>query len=201
MRPDPFLIRIIDDDDALCDAISFLLEGEGYAAVSYTSAEDFLKNADCTRKGCLLLDVKMTGMSGPQLQERLLAHGLDLPIIFLSAHGSIDMAVDVMQKGAVTFLPKPVAAQRLLDAVHRAEDRLSCESAPNLNDAVAPHLSQRELQVVQLVKQNLTNRQIAERLGVSRRTVEFFRANAMRKVGAHSAAELLERFDAAASER
>ncbi|BBF23327.1 response regulator transcription factor [Sutterella megalosphaeroides] len=196
MRREPFLIRILDDDEALCDAISFLLEGEGYETVVYSSAEAFLKAGDVTSRGCLLLDVKMTGMTGPQLQERLLAHGSTLPIVFLSAHGSIDLAVDVMQKGAVSFLPKPVGAERLLEAVRRAEDNPVYGHTAQRRSPVpeaAPQLSDRERQVVALVGQNLTSRQIAERIGVSRRTIEFFRSNAMRKLGVRSAAELKEK--------
>lgn len=196
MRREPFLIRIVDDDEALCDAMSFLLEGEGYETVVYSSAEAFLKAGDVTSRGCLLLDVKMTGMTGPQLQERLLAHGSTLPIVFLSAHGSIDLAVDVMQKGAVSFLPKPVGAVRLLEAVRRAEDNPVYGHTAQRRSPVpeaAPQLSDRERQVVALVGQNLTSRQIAERIGVSRRTIEFFRSNAMRKLGVRSAAELKEK--------
>ena len=196
MRRKLFLIRIVDDDEALCDAMSFLLEGEGYETIVYPSAEAFLEAGDVTTPGCLLLDVKMTGMTGPQLQERLLAHGSTLPIVFLSAHGSIDLAVDVMQKGAVSFLPKPVGAERLLEAVRRAEDNPVYGHTAQRRSPVpeaAPQLSDRERQVVALVGQNLTSRQIAERIGVSRRTVEFFRSNAMRKLGVRSAAELKEK--------
>lgn len=196
MRRKLFLIRIVDDDEALCDAMSFLLEGEGYETIVYPSAEAFLEAGDVTTPGCLLLDVKMTGMTGPQLQERLLAHGSTLPIVFLSAHGSIDLAVDVMQKGAVSFLPKPVGAERLLEAVRRAEENPgyghTSRHRPQ-SPEIAPQLSDRERQVVALVGQNLTSRQIAERIGVSRRTVEFFRSNAMRKLGVRSAAELKEK--------
>lgn len=192
MHHENFLIRIIDDDEALCDAMAFLLEGEGYATTAYSSAEDFLERGDPNIPGCLLLDVKMSGMTGPQLQEQLLSHGYNLPIVFLSAHGSIDLAVDVMQKGAVTFLPKPVGAERLLEAVRRAQNAYPAYGRANPRPIFqdTPDLSERENQVVRLVAQNLTNRQIAERLGVSRRTVEFFRANAMRKLGVHSAQEL-----------
>ena len=139
------LIRIVDDDEALCEAISFVLEGEGYETAVYQSAESYLEKDDPSRYGALLLDVKMGGMSGPELQEALIRAGQKIPIIFLSAHGSIDLA-------------------------------------------------DREEQVVRLVCEGLTNRQIAERLGVSKRTIEFFRANAMRKLGAHNAKELQHRF-------
>ena len=102
------LIRIVDDDEALCEAISFVLEGEGYETAVYQSAESYLEKDDPSRYGVLLLDVKMGGMSGPELQEALIRAGQKIPVIFLSAHGSIDLAVDLMQKGAVSFIPKPV---------------------------------------------------------------------------------------------
>lgn len=188
------LIRIVDDDEALCEAIGFVLEGEGYEIAAYPSAEKFLAEDDITRPGVLLLDVKMKGMTGPQLQEVLVRSGQTLPIVFLSAHGSIDLAVDVMQKGAVSFLPKPIGSEKLLSTVEMA---LKKSPAYGVAAVEAPQeaLSEREEQVVRLVLSGLTNREIAERLAVSKRTVEFFRANAMRKLGAHNAQELRHRFE------
>ena len=114
------LIRIVDDDEALCEAISFVLEGEGYETAVYQSAESYLEKDDPSRYGVLLLDVKMGGMSGPELQEALIRAGQKIPIIFLSAHGSIDLAVDLMQKGAVSFIPKPVGSEKLLATIEHA---------------------------------------------------------------------------------
>lgn len=183
------LIRIVDDDEALTDAIRFVLEGEGFRTAAYPSAEAFLAQDDPHAPGCLLLDVRMDGLSGPQLYERLRSGGRTLPVIFLSAHGSIDLAVDLMQKGAVSFLPKPVGSEKLLAAVERALEA-SPAAVPNAAASQPESLSARERQVAQLVAEDLTNREIAERLGVSKRTVEFFRANAMRKLGLHLASEL-----------
>ena len=176
-------IRIVDDDESLREAIAFVLEGEGYAVVEYESAEDFLARDDLRTPGCLLLDVKMPGISGLGLFERLREAGVTLPVIFLSAHGDIDIAVDVMQKGAVSFLPKPVSSEKLLAAIERTR-----ETAPS--EPIHTPLSERERQVVSLVVSGLTNREVAERLGLSKRTVEFFRAGAMRKLGCHNLDDL-----------
>ncbi len=189
-RKDMILIRIVDDDEGLREAIAFVLEGEGFKVQSFSSAESFLESDDPRVPGAVILDVKMTGMSGLKLQERLRACGNGIPLIFLSAHGTIDMAVDVMQKGAVTFLAKPVGTEKLLDAL----DRALAESPVFGNvpgDAAA--LSDREREVVRLVASGLTNRAIAERFGLSKRTIEFFRAGAMRKLGCRNAAALIER--------
>ena len=189
-RKDMILIRIVDDDAGLREAIAFVLEGEGFKVQSFSSAESFLESDDPRVTGAVILDVKMTGMSGLKLQERLRACGNGIPLIFLSAHGTIDMAVDVMQKGAVTFLAKPVGTEKLLDAL----DRALAESPVFGNvpgDAAA--LSDREREVVRLVASGLTNRAIAERLGLAKRTIEFFRAGAMRKLGCRNAAALIER--------
>ena len=189
-RKDMILIRIVDDDEGLREAIAFVLEGEGFKVQSFSSAESFLESDDPRVPGAVILDVKMTGMAGLKLQERLRACGNGIPLIFLSAHGTIDMAVDVMQKGAVTFLAKPVGTEKLLDAL----DRALAESPVFGNvpgDAAA--LSDREREVVRLVASGLTNRAIAERLGLAKRTIEFFRAGAMRKLGCRNAAALIER--------
>ena len=189
-RKDMILIRIVDDDEGLREAIAFVLEGEGFKVQSFSSAESFLESDDPRVPGAVILDVKMTGMSGLKLQERLRACGNGIPLIFLSAHGTIDMAVDVMQKGAVTFLAKPVGTDRLLDALDRALSQSPVFGrAPD--DAAA--LSEREREVVRLVAAGFTNRSIAERLGLSKRTIEFFRAGAMRKLGCRNAAALIER--------
>lgn len=131
MKTSP-LIRIVDDDEALIDAIRYVVEGEGYLTAAYPSAEAFLQCDDPRAPGCLLLDVRMGGMSGPQLFEELRHTGHTIPIIFLSAHGSIDLAVDLMQKGAVSFLPKPVGSERLLR-------RSSAHSPMHPSTAPLPH--------------------------------------------------------------
>ena len=189
-RKDMILIRIVDDDEGLREAIAFVLEGEGCKVQSFSSAESFLESDAPRVPGAVILDVKLTGMSGLKLQERLRACGNGIPLIFLSAHGTIDMAVDVMQKGAVTFLAKPVGTEKLLDALDRA---LAASPVFGNVPGDAAALSDREREVVRLVASGLTNRAIAERLGLAKRTIEFFRAGAMRKLGCRNAAALIER--------
>ncbi len=195
------LIRIVDDDAGLRAALRFLLRGEGYAVEEYESAEAFLASDDGKTPGCVLLDVKMSGMSGLALQDWLRRTGIALPIIFLSAHGSIDMAVDAMTKGAVSFLPKPVSTDRLLQAIERSLHAVPAavnglpDEKPVFGEApAASALTAREEQVVRLVAAGKSNREIAEALGIAKRTVEFFRAGAMRKLAASNAAELKERW-------
>ena len=190
------LIRVVDDDAGLREALAFVLEGEGYVIRAYESAEDFLAEDDLRVPGALILDVKMTGMTGLKLQETLRLRGATLPIIFLSAHGTIEMAVDVMQKGAVTFLSKPVGTDKLLEALDRALAAAPVfgeEKVPLQRGRLPVSLPAREREVVRLVAAGLTNRAIAERLGLAKRTVEFFRAGAMRKLDCRNAEALLKR--------
>lgn len=182
----------------------------------YESAESFLINDRPEDPGCAILDVRMGEMSGIVLHDRMKKLGSKLPCIFLSAHGDVDMAVDAIEAGAVTFLSKPVRTEKLLAAIERAltiAQSLTCEPEQTLDgtpsreaaltDEAARQaalteaartaflsLSDRERQAALLAVSGLTNRQIAERLEIAVRTVEFHRAGSMRKLGCHSAAEL-----------
>ena len=180
------VIRIVDDDPRMHDALQFILESEGYSVRHFFSAEDFLAG---------------DFLSGLVLQRVLKEREVDLPVIFLSAHGDIGMAVDAIDSGAVTFLTKPVRAEKLLTAVDKALSRkgsaeVQTTDAREVRKAFAA-LSDREREVALLAGQKLTNRQIAERLELAVRTVEFHRAGAMRKLGTHSAKELTEKLIAA----
>lgn len=193
------VIRIVDDDPRMHDALQFILESEGYSVRHFFSAEDFLAGDFLSDPGCAVLDVRMGKMSGLVLQRVLKEREVDLPVIFLSAHGDIGMAVDAIDSGAVTFLTKPVRAEKLLTAVDKALSRkgsaeVQTTDAREVRKAFAA-LSDRE--VALLAGQKLTNRQIAERLELAVRTVEFHRAGAMRKLGTHSAKELTEKLIAA----
>lgn len=193
------VIRIVDDDPHMHDALQFVLESEGYSVRHFFSAEDFLAGDFLSDPGCAVLDVRMGKMSGLVLQRVLKEREVDLPVIFLSAHGDIEMAVDAIDSGAVTFLTKPVRAEKLLTAVDKALSRkgsaeVQTTDAREAREAFAA-LSDRE--VALLAGQKLTNRQIAERLELAVRTVEFHRAGAMRKLGTHSAKELTEKLIAA----
>ena len=210
------IIRIVDDDPNIHDALAYVLENEGFIVRHYESAESFLINDRPEDPGCAILDVRMGEMSGIVLHDRMKKLGSKLPCIFLSAHGDVDMAVDAIEAGAVTFLSKPVRTEQLLAAIERAltiAQSLTCEPEQTLDgtpsreaaltDEAARQaalteaartaflsLSDRERQAALLAVSGLTNRQIAERLEIAVRTVEFHRAGSMRKLGCHSAAEL-----------
>lgn len=210
------IIRIVDDDPNIHDALAYVLENEGFIVRHYESAESFLINDRPEDPGCAILDVRMGEMSGIVLHDRMKKLGSKLPCIFLSAHGDVDMAVDAIEAGAVTFLSKPVRTEKLLAAIERAltiaqsltcEPELTLDGTPSreaaLTDEAARQaalteaartaflsLSDRERQAALLAVSGLTNRQIAERLEIAVRTVEFHRAGSMRKLGCHSAAEL-----------
>ncbi|WP_410105497.1 response regulator transcription factor [Sutterella wadsworthensis] len=207
------IIRIVDDDPNIHDALAYVLENEGFIVRHYESAESFLINDRPEDPGCAILDVRMGEMSGIVLHDRMKKLGSKLPCIFLSAHGDVDMAVDAIEAGAVTFLSKPVLlaaieraltiAQSLasgdpgqtLDGTPASEDSSADEAARQaaLTEAARTafrSLSDRERQTALLAVSGLTNRQIAERLEIAVRTVEFHRAGSMRKLGCHSAAEL-----------
>lgn len=177
------IIRIVDDDPNIHDALAYVLENEGFIVRHYESAESFLINDRPEDPGCAILDVRMGEMSGIVLHDRMKKLGSKLPCIFLSAHGDVDMAVDAIEAGAVTFLSKPVRTEKLLAAIRQAALTEAARTA-------FLSLSDRERQAALLAVSGLTNRQIAERLEIAVRTVEFHRAGSMRKLGCHSAAEL-----------
>lgn len=186
------IIRIVDDDPNIHDALAYVLENEGFIVRHYESAESFLINDRPEDPGCAILDVRMGEMSGIVLHDRMKKLGSKLPCIFLSAHGDVDMAVDAIEAGAVTFLSK---TEQTLDSTPASEDSSADEAVRQaaLTEAARTaflSLSDRERQAALLAVSGLTNRQIAERLEIAVRTVEFHRAGSMRKLGCHSAAEL-----------
>lgn len=191
------IIRIVDDDPNIHDALAYVLENEGFIVRHYESAESFLINDRPEDPGCAILDVRMGEMSGIVLHDRMKKRGSKLPCIFLSAHGDVDMAVDAIEAGAVTFLSKPVRTEKLLAAIERAltiaqsltsgETEQTPDGTPASEDSSADEAAR---QTALLAVSGLTNRQIAERLEIAVRTVEFHRAGSMRKLGCHSAAEL-----------
>ena len=123
------LIRIVDDDKALAESFGLLLETMGWDTAAYTSGRRFLNNDDLSRPGCIVLDVRMPGLTGPEIQDKLIEMGCRLPIIFLSAHGSIPMAVSTVQKGAVDFLEKPIEPAELIAKINAAVARSVTETA------------------------------------------------------------------------
>jgi FixJ family two-component response regulator len=190
----PPLIHVVDDDDSLRSALQRLLSAAGYRVRAYASAGEFLLDPPADAPGCLLLDLRMPGPSGLDLQEALARHGIGLPVIFLTGHGDLATGVRAMKAGAVDFLVKPVEREPLLGAVARALERDGAQRAARGADAELrarfAQLTAREREVFELVVAGRLNKQIAGALGVAERTVKAQRAQVMAQLGAANAAEL-----------
>ncbi len=188
------LIRVIDDDDAVRRSWAFLLSGESYDVVTYADAGNFLASSDFRRYGAILLDVRMPNMSGLELQNRLKELGCDLPIIFVSGHGDIDMAVNTLKNGAVDFLQKPVKDDRLLEVIDAAvaRNKAARRDQAEVADFKArlEQLTQREREVIRMVAQGYSNKEVAAEFGISEKTVQVHRGSAYRKLDLHNAAEI-----------
>jgi two-component system, LuxR family, response regulator FixJ len=189
------IVAVVDDDAGARTSLRLLLKSLGLAAATYESAAAFLASYDPEQPGCLLLDIRMPEMSGLELQERLNQRGNLCPIIFLTGHGDVPMAVEAMQQGAFDFLQKPFRDQELLDRVQRAlaKDRSRRDELRG-NESVRQRLDSltaRETEVLDLVTTGAPNKIIAHKLGISQRTVEIHRAHVMEKMGADSLAELI----------
>ena len=190
----PPLIHVVDDDDALRTALLRLLGAAGFEARGYASAGDFLLEPPPDRPGCLLLDVRMPGPSGLELQEALRRRGNPLPIVFMTGFADVGSGVRAMKAGAVDFLSKPVERDALLDALRRAlergeKERALRDDANRLRERFAT-LTPRERDVFDRVVGGKPNKRIAEELGIAERTIKAQRAQLMVKLGAKSAAEL-----------
>ncbi|MPN14276.1 Transcriptional regulatory protein FixJ [bioreactor metagenome] len=189
-------IYIVDDDEALRDSLVWMLESSGYTVSAFDSAEAFLAAYRETFSGCLVLDVRMPGMSGLELFEELGRRRCTLPVIFITGHGDVPMAVSALKKGAVDFIEKPFGDQEMLrliaqcleqERASRSKRKLEADTARRLE-----HLTQREREVLDLIIAGKLNKQIADVLGISIKTVEVHRARVMEKMGAHSLAELVQ---------
>ena len=189
-------IHLVDDDAAFRRSMVFLLESMGWPVQAHASAADYLDAGlpALEQTGCLLLDVRMPGMSGLELQQALIARGCHLPIVFITGHGDVELAVQAMKRGAFDFLEKPFRDQRLLDVVsaalrQREADLVSSERAQQAGDRLA-RLSPREAEVARLVAQGLPNKLVARELDISEKTVHIHRQHVMEKAEVGSAAEL-----------
>lgn len=185
------VIRIVDDDAGVRESYKFLIESDGWLVRTYPDAESFLANDDPTVPGCGVVDVRMPGLSGMELQKKLNELSSRLPLIFVSAHGDIEMAVRAMQRGAHDFLAKPVTDEKLLNSIARAVEKGSErwaqeEEKTRLTEKWAT-LSPREKEVAALVAEGLMNKVIADRLSIAERTVQVHRANVCHKLGAKNA--------------
>ena len=189
-------IHLVDDDAAFRRSLVFLLESMGWPVQAHASAADYLDAGlpALEQTGCLLLDVRMPGMSGLELQQALIARGCHLPIVFITGHGDVELAVQAMKHGAFDFLEKPFRDQRLLDVVsaalrQREADLVSSERAQQAGDRLV-RLSPREAEVARLVAQGLPNKLVARELDISEKTVHIHRQHVMEKAEVGSAAEL-----------
>lgn len=192
----PPAVRLVDDDPTVLESQSFFLQLCGWETKTYESAADFLANDDLERCGCLILDVRMPGMTGLELQDEINKRGIDLPIIFLSAHGDIEMAIQCMQKGAFNFLVKPPEPEKLRTIVENAikknqTDRRQKEYVEELT-RVFNTLTKTEKQIAYLVAKGLTNAAIADLQEISERTVQTHRSSVYEKLDVENAVELSE---------
>jgi two-component system response regulator FixJ len=188
-------VFVVDDDQAMRSSLQWLIESVGLSVESFASADEFLRSYYPGRAGCLLLDVRMPGMSGLELQDYLNQHQIEIPVIIITGHGDVHMAVRAMKSGAVDFIEKPFNDEMLLDAIRNAltlDDRRREQRSAKA--AIAERLEQltpREYEVMEMVTSGKSNKEIANVLGVSAKTVEAHRARVMEKMQAGSLAELV----------
>jgi two-component system response regulator FixJ len=193
------LVYLVDDDDAVRDSLGLLLRSIGLDCALYASALDFLEHYDPSRHACLVADIRMPGLSGLELQQRLNEQRAEIPIIFITGHGDVPMAVNAMKAGAADFIQKPFRDQDLIDRIHKALDRDKERRALRAEEdtirARLALLTPRETEVMERVVRGQANKVIAMDLGVSQRTVELHRARVMRKLKMRSLAELVHAVD------
>ncbi|MGD9841491.1 MAG: response regulator transcription factor [Steroidobacteraceae bacterium] len=190
------MVYVVDDDDGMRRALTTLMATIGYNVTAFAEPQEFLGSLNPNQHGCVVLDVRMPGMSGLELQQRLNQDGSILPVIFITGHGDVPMAVQAMKEGAYDFLQKPFRDQELLDRINSAlmqdaENRLSILKQAELASRLAL-LTPREREVMDLIVDGRANKVVAIDLGISERTVEIHRSNAMEKMGARSVAHLVK---------
>ena len=189
-------VYVVDDDEAVRDSVQWLLEGQDFRVRSFESAEVFLARYDPREVACLIVDIRMDGMSGLELQDRLIERNSPLPIAFITGHGDVPLAVDTMKKGALDFIQKPFNEQQLVPLVERMLEQARANFAEHQQaasrDALLSKLTGREAPVLERIVAGRLNKQIADDLGISIKTVEAHRANIMEKLGANTVADLLK---------
>lgn len=196
LLPKKGTVYVVDDDEAVRDSVQWLLEGKGFRVRCFDSAESFLSRYDAREVACLIVDIRMGGMTGLELQNRLIEAKSPLPIVFITGHGDVPMAVDTMKKGAMDFIQKPFNDEQLVGLVERmlehAKDSFAEYQVAANRDALLSKLTLRESQVLERIVAGRLNKQIADDLGISIKTVEAHRANIMEKLSANTVADLLK---------
>lgn len=190
------VVHLVDDDDAIRRSAGFLLKTSGFEVVAYASGDEFLKRVRDAASGCVLLDIRMPGTDGLDVQQAMIERGIGLPVVMLTGHGDVALAVRAMKAGAVDFLEKPFEKAALLAAVATAFERIEASDKRRYGAAEADVrlalLTPRERDVVAGLVKGHPNKTIAFDLGISPRTIEIHRANLMRKLGATSLSDVLQ---------
>ena len=191
----PSTIFVVDDDPAVRDSLKFMLESAGHCVEAYANARDMLDRAGQPLAGCLVADLRLPGMSGLDMVDKLTENGTDLPVIVITGHGDVDAAVRALKAGCVDFIQKPFSDQSLLERVGKAleqdhQRRCAAEEHANLCERY-DRLTPREKEVMALVVAGKLNKQVAAELNLSSKTIEVHRSNAMTKMGARSFADLV----------
>jgi FixJ family two-component response regulator len=194
LDPQP-TVFVIDDDASMRRALTYLFQSAGYKVETHSSAEKFLKRKHYDGVGCIVLDVRMPGLSGMELQEKLMGSDYRMPIIFLTGHGEVSMGVDAMKKGAIDFLTKPCDDEQLLAAVDSAiekdkQARGSYKEKQEIRGRIEL-LTPRENEILRYVISGMLNKQTAAKLGIAEQTVKIHRGRIMEKLGAESVADLV----------
>ena len=188
-------IFVVDDDEVVRQSLSLLIETVGLKVQTYGNAQDFLDDYEPEQPGCLILDVRMPGMSGLELQSKLIAEGINIPVIIISGHGDVPMAVQAIKAGAVDFIEKPFRDQVLLDNIQRAVEldaQARCEQSGRYDvEAKLALLTPREQGVMDLLITGKSNKTVAYELGISQKTVDFHRVHILEKMGVDSVVELV----------
>jgi FixJ family two-component response regulator len=205
MRKTEAMVFVVDDDQYVCESLVSLIRSAGLGVTTFASAQQFLDSSRASIPSCLVLDVKLPGLSGLDLQKRLAEVNIDIPIVFITGHGDIPMSVRAMKAGAVEFLTKPFRDQDLLDAISQAlkRDRAARERQAEMSDLLRRYdsLTPREREVMQLVVSGLLNKQAAARLSTSEITIKVHRGQVMQKMQAESLADLVKMSEKIASSR